>query len=125
MNVWILLSGITALITSLIHIFAGQIDPIKPFLNSELPDIPKATLLGCWHIVSLVLVISGVTLTYIGWFNRIELQNVVLGLSITFVAFSLVFLAVGWFFFGYKTFFKLPQWVLLLPIGVLGLIGAI
>lgn len=41
-----------------------------------------------------------------------------------FIAFSAVFLIVGWFFFGYRAIIKLPQWVLLLPIGVLGVIGA-
>jgi hypothetical protein len=63
-------------------------------------------------------------LTYVGWFNLHSFQNVVVGISISFFIFSLVFIVVGWYFFKFQAFAKLPQWVLLLPIGVLGLIGA-
>ena len=123
MNIWVFAAGTICIFTSLVHIFAGQIDPVKPFLESDFPDIPKATLLGCWHIVSAVLVISGFALAYIGWFNLGGYQNIVIGLSISFVIFAFVFVAVGWYFFKFQTFIKLPQWTLLLPIGVLGLVG--
>lgn len=123
MNMWIVSAGSLALLTSLIHIFAGQIDPVRPFLNSDLPDIPKATLLGCWHMVSTLLVLAGVTLTYIGWSNVGELHSVVCFIAISFIVFALVFIAVGWYFFKLDAFIKLPQWTLLLPVGVLGLLG--
>lgn len=125
MNLWILSAGVLGLFTSLVHIFAGQIDPVRPFLKSDLADIPKATLLACWHIVSVVLVLSSNALVYIGWSNLASLNTSVIALSSTFVVFSLVFIGVGWSFFGFSTFFKLPQWVLLLPIGMLGLIGSL
>ncbi|WP_325892983.1 hypothetical protein [Grimontia sp. NTOU-MAR1] len=122
-NTWIFAAGIIGIFTSLVHIFAGQVDPVRPFLKSDLPDIPKATLLGCWHMVSAILVISGFALAYIGWFNLSSFQNIVIGISVSFVIFSLVFIAVGWCFFKFQAFIKLPQWILLLPIGILGLIG--
>jgi hypothetical protein len=124
MNVWIFSAGIIGIFTAFVHVFAGQVDPVRPFLKSDLPDIPKATLLACWHIVSVTLLICGLTLTYVGWFNLDAFLNLVLGISTIFIIFSLVFVAVGWYFFGLQTFIKLPQWVLLLPIGALGLIGA-
>ena len=125
MNVWIFSSGLLGILTSLVHIFAGQLDPVKPFLKSDLPDIAKATLLGCWHMVSAILVTSSLGLTYIGWCNSLPLyQNLVIAISISFVIFSFVFIAVGWYFFKFQTFVKLPQWILLLPIGLLGLVGA-
>lgn len=123
MNIWIFIAGIIGLFTSAAHVFAGQIDPVKPFLNSDLSDIPKATLLACWHVVSAILVMSGLVLTYIGWFDLTSFQNIVIGISVSFVVFSLVFIAVGAYFFKLQAFIKLPQWVLLLPIGILGLIG--
>lgn len=125
MNTWVFAAGIVSIFTSIVHIFAGQVDPVKPFLKSNLPDIPKATLLGCWHIVSTILVTSGFVLSYIGWFNLGLYQNIVIGISISFVIFSCVFITVGWYFFKYHTFVKLPQWTLLLPIGVLGLVGVL
>ena len=123
MNTWIFAAGVICIFTSLVHIFAGQVDPVRPFLKSDLSDIPKATLLACWHMVSAILVLSGVALAYIGWFNISTFQNLVIGISISFLIFSLVFIAVGWHFFKLHAFIKLPQWTLLLPIGILGLIG--
>ncbi|WP_100913709.1 hypothetical protein [Pseudoalteromonas spongiae] len=125
MNIWIFSAGIISLFTSFVHIFAGQVDPVRPFLKSDFPDLPKATLLGCWHMVSSILVLAGVTLVYIGWFGLDSFQNLVLGISICFIIFSVVFIMVGWHFFKLHTFSKLPQWMLLLPIGVLGLLGII
>ena len=123
MNTLIFSAGILALLTALVHIIAGQIEPVRPFLKSELPDIPKATLLGCWHMVSVMLVISAAAFCFIGWFNFVEFQNLVILLSASFVFFSVVFIVVGWYFFKARTFIKLPQWLLLLSIGLLGFMG--
>ncbi|KJY73434.1 hypothetical protein TW78_09650 [Vibrio coralliilyticus] len=125
MNTWVLIAGLICLFTSCVHVFAGQLDPVRPFLKSDLPDIPKATLLACWHMVSATLIICGLVLTYVGWLNVTSFENVVIGISIAFIIFSVVFLSVGWYFFNLKAFTTLPQWTLLLPIGVFGLVGTI
>ena len=69
MNIWIFSSGLLALFTTLVHVFAGQIDPVRPFLKSKLDDIPKATLLACWHLVSVTLFVSSLMLLYVGWYG--------------------------------------------------------
>lgn len=125
MNFWIISAGLLAAFTSLVHVFAGQIDPVRPFLKSDLADVPKATLLACWHTVSTVLIISSLAFIYAGWVNMESLKTAVILLSLTYIIFSVVFIGVGWYFFGYRTLIKLPQWVLLLPIGILGYIGTI
>ena len=125
MNIWVFSAGVIGILTSLIHIFAGQVDPVRPFLQSGLDDIPKATLLACWHMVSVMLVLSSGVLAYAGWVNNSHLTTVVLGISITYLAFTAVFIVVGWYFFRHRAFIKLPQWLLLLPIGVLGCTGAV
>lgn len=124
MNYWILGAGILGALTSLVHILAGQIDPVRPFLKSDLAEIPKATLLACWHMVSAILVISAGSFIYVGLTNIETLNIAVTTISLTFVVFAAVFICVGWHFFGFRTLVKLPQWVLLLPIGVLGYVGA-
>lgn len=125
MNIWILSSGLLGIFTTLIHVFAGQTDPVRPFLKSELEPVPKATLLACWHLVSVTLLASSMVLTYIGWNSLGALYIPTLFLGLLYVLFALVFVVVGWYFFGSKVFIKLPQWVLLLPIGVLASYGAI
>ena len=125
MNVWIFSAGLLGLFTSLVHIFAGQVDPVRPFLKSDLTDTAKATLLACWHMISVLLVFASSVLTYAGWSNSIDLLPSAIAVSIAFSVFSMIFIAVGGSFFGFNSLIKLPQWLLLLTIGVLGLTGAI
>ncbi|MDP2499620.1 hypothetical protein BCT47_08845 [Vibrio splendidus] len=124
MNIWIFSSGLLALFTTLVHVFAGQIDPVRPFLKSKLDDIPKATLLACWHIVSVTLFVSSLMLLYVGWYGIDSLYFLIQLLGFLYILYASVFVAVGLYFFGAKVFVKLPQWILLLPIGFLANYGA-
>nr|WP_229650211.1 hypothetical protein [Vibrio splendidus]MCC4882828.1 hypothetical protein [Vibrio splendidus] len=124
MNIWIFSSGLLALFTTLVHVFAGQIDPVRPFLKSKLDDIPKATLLACWHLVSVTLFISSLMLLYVGWYGMDSLYFLIQLLGFLYILYASVFVAVGLYFFGAKVFVKLPQWILLLPIGLLANYGA-
>lgn len=125
MNIWILSSGLLGIFTALVHIIAGQLDPVRPFLKSELADIPKATLLACWHMVSVTLIASATLLSFIGW-KALEAHYIsVVSIGTLYVLFALVFLAVGWYFFGTKALAKLPQWILLLPIGLMSIYGVL
>ena len=125
MNLYILFSGAICTITSLIHIFAGQIDPVRPLLKAELAEVPKATMLACWHMVSVILVASGLVLLFAGYAGDAQLLSLVGFISAMYILFSLVFLVVGFSYFGLSAFIVLPQWVLLLPVGVLGGIGVL
>lgn len=124
MNIWIFSSGLLALFTTLVHVFAGQIDPVRPFLKSKLDDIPKATLLACWHLVSVTLFVSSLTFLYFGWYGIDSLYFLIQSLDFLYILYASVFVAVGLYFFGSKVFVKLPQWILLLPIGLLAIYGA-
>ncbi|MBO7911041.1 MULTISPECIES: hypothetical protein [unclassified Vibrio] len=124
MNIWIFSSGLLALFTTLVHVFAGQIDPVRPFLKSKLEDIPKATLLACWHLVSVTLFVSSLMLLYVGWYGIDSLYFLIQLLGFLYILYASVFVAVGLYFFGAKVFVKLPQWILLLPIGFLANYGA-
>ncbi|PMH02758.1 hypothetical protein [Vibrio splendidus] len=124
MNIWIFSSGLLALFTTLVHVFAGQIDPVRPFLKSKLDDIPKATLLACWHLVSVTLFVSSLILLYVGWYGIDSLYFLIQLLGFLYILYASVFVAVGLYFFGAKVFVKLPQWILLLPIGLLANYGA-
>ncbi|MFD2178886.1 hypothetical protein [Veronia pacifica] len=125
MNYFILSAGILATLTSLVHIFAGQKDPIRPFMDSDLNEVPKATLLACWHMVSVMLVFSSIFYLYVGWYSFLHLYTGIFALSLTHLAFSVVFIVVGWNFFGIRGLLKLPQWLLLLPIGLLSFFGTL
>ncbi|RXJ72852.1 hypothetical protein CS022_13445 [Veronia nyctiphanis] len=123
MNYWVLGAGVISLLTAFVHIFAGQVDPVRPFLKSELADVPKATLLSCWHMVSVVLLCSSLLYLYAGWRPAPSFDILSMFMSFGYLAFTAVFVVVGWYFFGVKSLLKLPQWVLLLPVGVMGCLG--
>ena len=89
-----------ALFTTLVHLVAGQINPVRPFLKSDLADVPKAVLVACWHIVSLTLLTTSATLAYAGWYNIESFKHVVMAISILYVSFAVIFVLVGWYFVG-------------------------
>ncbi len=124
MNLLVLAAGIIAVFTTLVHVIAGQIDPARPLLTSDLEPVAKATLMACWHIVSLALASSSLALVYASVDAENVASTMVWWIGLAYAAFAAVFVIVGWFFFGAKGLIKLPQWTLLLPIGVLAMFGA-
>ncbi|MGF1713252.1 hypothetical protein L4C37_22160, partial [Vibrio kagoshimensis] len=53
-----------------------------------------------------------------------SLYFLIQSLGFLYILYASVFVAVGLYFFGSKVFVKLPQWILLLPIGLLAIYGA-
>jgi hypothetical protein len=124
MNHWWLAAGLLCLITSFVHVVAGHFDPVVPFLRTELEATAKATLHVCWHMVTVTLFMSSLALLGIGLSPGIPGA----GLLATFIAglyvlYSIVFLVIGARRFRWNLL-RLPQWLLLLPVGVLAVIGA-
>lgn len=85
---------------------------------------PKLTLYAVWHMVSMVLALS-VPALFIGGLPRHAhaARYLVLFVSAMWCAFGLVFLGVAAIQPEAVWLFKLPQWILLLPVGLLGLWG--
>lgn len=123
MNTWLLSAGAFGFFTTALHIFGGQITLIRPFLQTDLaPDI-KGCLLVCWHVVSAYLLLTSCLYLYAGLHQPPGFELLLNALSGFYVLFAVLFIVIGWTFFSARVFYKLPQWVLLLPIGVMGLLG--
>jgi lipopolysaccharide export LptBFGC system permease protein LptF len=124
MNPWWLASGGLCLITALVHVVAGHFDPVVPFLRAELEPVAKATLYACWHMVTVTLFASALALLGLGLSPDLPgaamLAAFIAGL---YVLYSIVFLVIGAKWFSGRLL-RLPQWLLLLPVGVLAAIGA-
>ncbi|MEV6241834.1 hypothetical protein [Lentzea sp. NPDC051838] len=120
MNGWLLAAGITALGVAAIHIIGGHRDVVRPLLHAGLAEEPKRVLQAVWHMVSIDLVLSGIALTYLAFTSANEL--LAWFVAAHFVGYAGAFLAVTvsvrW------PLFRLPQWVLLLPVAVLTLVGS-
>lgn len=122
MNRPLVAAALLAAFTAVIHIIAGGADVAAPLLASPLAGEPKLTLYAVWHMASVALSMSAAALV-IGSLPRHAhaARYLVLFVSSLWCAFGVVFLAVvavqpetGWLL-------KLPQWALLLPVGLLGL----
>ena len=127
MNNLLLTAGAVGLFTTALHIFGGQITLIRPLLQSTLASDVKACLLVCWHTVSAYLLLTSGLYLFAGLNPPAEpTQDIAVllnAISSFYLLFTALFIVIGWTFFGYRTLYKLPQWTLLLPIGVLGLLG--
>lgn len=119
MNYSWLIAGIVNLLTALIHTFGGQLDLVNPLLKSNLSDQSKAEWLGVWHMVSLLLFAT----TYVIFRNTLVAVQVRKPEIITCIGFLYVLFSVPFIISSIINSLLAPQWILLLPIGLLLLIG--
>ncbi|MFD5553089.1 hypothetical protein ACFWIA_04520 [Streptomyces sp. NPDC127068] len=125
MNGWFLTAGVTAAGVAVTHITAGHRDVVRPLLSGGLADEPRGVLHAVWHMVSVDLVLSVAALVYLALADdtsttRLAAWFVAAHFLAYAVAFLVVTLSVGW----PKPLLRLPQWMLLLPVGVLTVAGA-
>lgn len=124
MNRRLLVAGLLALFTAAVHLLIGTPEVHRPLLESHLSPDLKLMLYACWHLVSVMLAVSGVFLLRACAASRnYHERELVVMLGLSWVAFGTVFLAFGLIYPG--MLFRLPQWMLLLPVGVLCLWDAI
>lgn len=114
-NYYWLIAGIVNLFTALLHTIGGQIELVSPMLKSNLENQTKAEWFGVWHMVTIILFAS----SYLVLKNAvIEFQKRKMELmkyiGILYILFSIPF---GISSLVHKLL--APQWILLLPIGIL------
>lgn len=119
---------IAALLTAFIaavHVFAGGNDIATPLLVSSLAEVPRLTLYAVWHLVTVTLMLSAVALC-VSSLHRYAVASRYLALfiSVLWLCFGVVFLLVAYTQAGDGLFFKMPQWILFIPAGLLGLWGS-
>lgn len=124
MNRPLLCAAVLASVTSAIHVFAGGDDIAAPLLASSLGEEPRLALYAVWHLVSVTLALSAGAYFFGALTRHVESsRSMVLFISILWICFGIVFLLVALTQPGEGLFFKIPQWILLLPVGLLGLWG--
>ena len=126
MNGFLLLSGSLAALTAAVHIVAGGKEIARPLLGSGLKEEVKLTLYACWHLVSVAFVLSALVLlaTGVGFFGTAP-HSLAAFISVLWLLFGIVFLAVTLVVARPGGLFRFPQWVLLVPVGVFGLCGIV
>ena len=122
MNRLLFAASLLAAFTAAIHIVVGTEEIASPLLTSALAPEISFLLYACWHLVSSSLALSAMAL-FISALPRYQRSGRPLALFISclWLSFGLVFLLIGLLGAHGSLLFKLPQWVLLLPVGALGL----
>ncbi len=124
-NGFLIAAGLLALLTSGVHIFLGGRDVARPLLEARLEDEIKYTLYACWHFASIFFVLSS-ALFLLGGLGTVNLgATVVASASSLYIVFGLIFLNVKYFVSEPGGLSRLPQWILLTPVGILGLLGLV
>lgn len=108
-----------SLLTFFIHVFAGGPTTARPLLASkDLAPVPKYTNYYCWHLVSLMLAAMSLGFALSVW-ERAPLQTALW----TILAGASTVWSVVLFISKQQKPLHLPQWILFLPITILGILG--
>lgn len=118
-NIFWIVTGLLNLFTAFIHVIGGQITLINPILKSELTNQIQTEMLGVWHAITVILFASSIAFLGYGFANTKNTRTELIAfLSYLYIAFSIAFI-----FSSIHGRILAPQWILLLPIGLLGLLG--
>lgn len=121
MNKLLFAAAILSAVTAGIHFWAGGHDVVDPLLAArDLTEAAKFTAYYCWHMVSVLLVAMSIGFGYAA-LSAGGGRALAIALVALCAAFVLLSLWVG-FVSGLGPW-QLPQWVLFLPIGLLGCLG--
>ena len=117
-NIFWLLAGILNLFSAFVHTFVGQASLINPLVSSSLDNQIQTELLGVWHMVTLFLFFTSAVFIKNYFAPKEECRPIIQFISYGYFLFSISFIVVS-----FINQLLAPQWILLLPIGILGLIG--
>lgn len=125
MNKPLLAAALLTAFIAAVHLFAGGADVAAPLLASSLADEPRLTLYAVWHLVTVTLVLSAAALFVSALPDHaVAARYLALFVSVLWLSFGAVFLVVAFTQPGEGLLFKMPQWILFLPVGFLGLWGS-
>lgn len=122
MNWKLLTAALLAALTAIVHIVLGGEDTAKPLLSTNMDTTVKMTLYAVWHLVSVFLSLSAIVL-FISSLPRFTLRAdyLVWFITVLWGLCGMVFLIIAAAQPGEGWLLKLPQWILLFPVGLLGL----
>ena len=125
MNKLLLFASIIAAVTTVIHAVIGGGDTVGPLLSSQISDVPRLTLYAVWHMATITLGLSAVCMFVAALPQHTSNSRyMVRFISALWLLFGVAFIMVAATQPGSGLLLKLPQWILLLPVGVLGWLGS-
>jgi len=118
-NIFWIIAAILNLLTAVVHTIGGQLDLVNPLLKSNLTEQAKTEWLGAWHMITIFLF---ATTYYLIKCSFLKNQNpnigVIKSIGIMYILISIPFIISSIIMQCFA-----PQWIVLLPIGIMSLLG--
>lgn len=111
-----MIAGIINSFTAFLHIIGGQVDLVSPLQNSNLAIQVKAEWFGVWYMATIILFVTSFLLIK-NFINCRKDENLKL-VGYLYILFSIPFIISS-----FLNALLAPQWILLLPIGLLTIFG--
>ncbi len=114
-TILIKIAGILNLLTAFVHLIPGQLDLATPLLNSNLSIQQKGELIAVWHIITILLFMTSFFILQEGFRSNGHMNKTMLkSIALFYILISLPFMVSSVIYS-----IMAPQWILLLPIGIL------
>ncbi len=118
-NTFLIIAGVINLTTFFLHLIGGQLSLVDPMLDSSLGLQETSELVGAWHMVTFILLVTSYILLSAGYNKKYSTNTELIeGVGHLNLAFCLPSIIAS-FYYG----ILVPQWIFFLPIGVLTMIG--
>jgi hypothetical protein len=125
MSIVLLAASVLGFVTAGIHIVSGHKNPLMPMLTADFEPGAKRQMHAVWHMVTVILVSTSAALGYLALSSGVDGAGLLAGfIGVNYLAFGGVFVGLAVKLGAREWLLRLPQWTLLLPIGVLACIGA-
>jgi hypothetical protein len=119
MNVQLLIAAILVLVGAAIHTFAGEKTDIKHLKRSQIPAGLKLEIRMSWYMAAIDMAVSGIYMLFLAFNDSLEGAR----LLVSFTALRITLYGVVAFLLLLITqrdyLFRVPQWVLLIAIGLM------
>lgn len=119
-RIFIKIAGVLNILTAVVHLVGGQVDLVRPLQQSNLLDQQKAEWLGVWHVVTFVLFYTSYVLLQMGFLGKGRALNMEWLRS---VGYLYLLMGIAFVLSSINYGVLAPQWILLMPVGGLLLIG--
>ncbi len=118
-HIFIKAAGILNLFSAILHLVGGQIELVDPLLQSTVAVQPKGELVGAWHMITILLFFTSYVILMTGSQHYDASKKELLHfIAMLYILSGIPFIVVS-FWYGILA----PQWLLLIPIGVLLILG--
>ncbi|AXT54636.1 hypothetical protein D1815_02290 [Aquimarina sp. AD1] len=118
-KIYIKIAGIINLLGAILHTIGGQMELVNPLLDSNISIQQKSELAAAWHIVTILLFLTSYIILKVGFLKDSNQEKEQLkSIAVLYILSGIPFIITS-YIYNANAF----QWILLMPIGFLLLIG--